>query len=94
VVLSAIDADIIKTYVELGLGIGILAGMAFDAKRDGGLRSIDASHLFPAATTRIGVRRGTYLRGFAYTFIELFAPHLSKKTVEQAMRGEGSDFEL
>jgi LysR family cys regulon transcriptional activator len=94
IVLSAIDADIIKTYVALGLGIGILASMAFDAKRDSNLRAIDAGHLFPSATTRIGLRRGAYLRGFAYTFIELFAPHLSKKTVEQAMRGKGSDFEL
>ncbi len=94
IVLTAIDADIIKTYVELGLGVGIVATMAFDAARDSGLIALDASHLFPSATTRIGLRRGTYLRGFAYTFIELFAPHLSKKTVEQAMRGEGSDFEL
>ena len=94
VVLTAIDADIIKTYVELGLGVGILAKMAFEPKRDAGLRSMDASHLFPSATTRIGLRRGTYLRGFAYTFIELFAPHLSRKAVDQAMLGEGSNFEL
>jgi LysR family cys regulon transcriptional activator len=94
VVLTAIDADIIKTYVELGLGVGILAKMAFDPKRDTGLRALDAGHLFPSATTRIGLRRGTYLRGYTYTFIELFAPHLSRKTVDQAMLGEGSDFEL
>lgn len=94
IVLTAIDADIIKTYVELGLGVGIVATMAFDPARDRGLIALDASHLFPSATTRIGLRRGTYLRGFAYAFIELFAPHLSKKAVEQAMRGEGSDFEL
>jgi LysR family transcriptional regulator, cys regulon transcriptional activator len=94
VVLTAIDADIIKTYVELGLGVGILANMAFDAGRDSGLRALDASHLFPSATTRLGLRRGAYLRGFVYTFIELFAPHLARKTVDQAMRGEGSDFEL
>ena len=94
VVLAAIDADVIKTYVELGLGVGILAKMAFDPKRDAALRAMDASHLFPSATTRIGLRRGAYLRGFAFTFIELFAPHLPRKMVEQAMKGEGTDFEL
>jgi LysR family transcriptional regulator, cys regulon transcriptional activator len=95
VVLSAQDSDVIKTYVELGLGIGILAKMAFDAKRDILLRAIDASHLFESSTTRLGIKRGAYLRRYAYDFIELFAPHLARNTVERAVRGEeGSRYDL
>jgi len=88
VVLSAQDSDVIKTYVELGLGVGILAKMAFDAKRDLNLRAIDASHLFESSTTRLGIKRGAYLRRYAYDFIELFAPQLARSTVERAVRGE------
>ena len=88
VVLSAQDSDVIKTYVELGLGVGILAKMAFDAKRDLNLRAIDASHLFESSTTRLGIKRGAYLRRYAYDFIELFAPQLACSTVERAVRGE------
>jgi LysR family cys regulon transcriptional activator len=95
VVLTALDADIIKTYVELGLGIGIMAKMAFDPERDLSLRMLDASHLFESSTTRIGVQQGAYLRGYAYDFIELFAPHLSRKVVDAAMGGKrGTDFVL
>ena len=95
VVLTALDADVIKTYVELGLGIGILAKMAFDPKRDRSLRSIDASHLFESSTTRLGIKRNAYLRRYAYEFIELFAPHLPREVVERAVRGEeGSRYEL
>ncbi len=83
--LTAIDADVIKTYVELGLGIGIIAQMAFDPQRDRGLHAIDASHLFEPNTTRIGIRRGTYLRAFVYDFIEMFAPHLTRPVVDTAM---------
>lgn len=85
VVLTAIDSDVIKTYVELGLGIGVLAKMAFDPERDRNLRMLDASHLFEPSTTRIGIRRGAYLRGYVYTFIELFAPHLNRAVVSAAM---------
>jgi LysR family transcriptional regulator, cys regulon transcriptional activator len=95
VVLTALDADVIKTYVELGLGVGILAKMAFDEKRDRGLRAIDASHLFESSTTRLGIKRGAYLRRYAYEFIELFAPHLPRGIVERTVRGEeGSRYEL
>jgi len=95
VVLSAQDSDVIKTYVELGLGVGILAKMAFDAKRDVMLRAIDASHLFESSTTRLGIKRGAYLRRYAYDFIELFAPHLARATVERAVRGEeGSRYDV
>ena len=95
VVLTALDADVIKTYVELGLGVGILAKMAFDSGRDRTLRAIDASHLFESSTTRLGVKRGAYLRRYAYEFIELFAPHLPRAIVERAVVGEeGSRYEL
>lgn len=95
VVLTALDADVIKTYVELGLGVGIMARMAFDEKRDRDLRAIDASHLFESSTTRLGIKRGAYLRRYAYQFIELFAPHLPRAIVEPAVMGaEGSRYEL
>lgn len=87
IVLAALDADVIKTYVELGLGVGIMAKMAFDPDRDRGLRALDASHLFESSTTRLGVRRGAFLRGYAYEFIQLFAPHLERKTVEKSVMG-------
>jgi LysR family cys regulon transcriptional activator len=85
VVLTAIDSDVIKTYVELGLGIGIVAMMAYDPKRDSALRALDASHLFEASTTRIGIRKNSYLRGYMYDFMEMFAPHLTRKVVMAAM---------
>ncbi|OIQ89319.1 HTH-type transcriptional regulator CysB [mine drainage metagenome] len=92
VVLTAIDADIIKTYVALGLGVGIMAAMAYQEKIDRGLRALDAAHLFESATTRIGVMKNAYLRGYAYAFIELFAPQLTRRAVEAALSGnEGSD---
>ena len=95
VVLSAQDSDVIKTYVELGLGVGILAKMAFDAKRDATLRAIDASHLFESSTTHLGLKRGAYLRRYAYDFIEQFAPHLPRATVERTVKGEeGSRYVL
>ena len=95
VVLSAQDSDVIKTYVELGLGVGILAKMAFDPKRDLNLRAIDASHLFESSTTRLGLKRGAYLRRYAYEFIEMFAPQLSREVIERSVRGEeGSRYEL
>lgn len=89
VVLTAIDADVIKTYVELGMGIGIVAMMAYDPKRDSHLRAIDASHLFEPSTTRIGIRKNSYLRGYTYEFIEMFAPHLNRETVDAAMHTKG-----
>lgn len=95
IVISALDADVIKTYVQLGLGIGIMAKMAFDPERDRTLRALDASHLFESSTTRLGIRRGSFLRSYTYEFIELFAPHLTRKSVAQAIAGEtGSDYQL
>ncbi|MCJ8311676.1 MAG: HTH-type transcriptional regulator CysB [Saccharospirillaceae bacterium] len=85
VVFTAADADVIKTYVRLGLGVGIVAHMAHDPVVDSDLVAIDASHLFKASITSIGIRKGTFIRGFMYKFIESFAPHLDKETVNKAM---------
>ena len=84
VVFTATDADVIKTYVRLGLGIGIMAQMAYDPIQDSDLVSLDVAHLFDYSTTMIGCRRGTFLRGFMYDFIELFAPHLTREVVAEA----------
>jgi LysR family transcriptional regulator, cys regulon transcriptional activator len=94
VALTAINADVIKTYVELGLGVGVVASMAFDTARDIALRMMDASHLFEPSTTRIALRRNAYLRRYVYDFIEMFAPHLSRSIIEKTMCGSGSDYEL
>lgn len=85
IVLTAIDADVIKTYVELGLGVGILAQMAFIPARDKHLRMINADHLFKTSTTRIAIRSNEHLRGYAYHFIKLFAPQLTQEVVTNAM---------
>lgn len=85
IVLNAIDADVIKTYVECGLGIAIVPEMTYDRKRDKGLRAIDAKHLFQANTIHIGIRRNNYLRGYVYSFIEMFAPRLKRVVVENAI---------
>lgn len=81
IVMSALDADVIKAYVEIGLGIGIVASMSFDPKRDTELRLLDSEHLFERNTSRIALRRGRYLRGFAYKFIELCSPALTEPVV-------------
>ena len=86
-VLTAMDADIIKTYVNLKLGIGLLATMAYDAERDTNLGMIDAGHLFPPSTTYLGVRRDAYLRGYMYEFIQLLAPQFERKAVDAALAG-------
>ncbi len=85
VVFTATDADVIKTYVRLGLGIGIVAHMAHDEEKDADLVALDASHLFESSTTVIGCRRGTFLRGYMYEFVEHFAPHLSREMVDLAL---------
>lgn len=83
---TASDADVIKTYVKMNLGVGIVASMAYDAEIDSELVSIDASHLFEASVTRIGFRRGTFLRAYMYEFIKLFAPHLTKEVIDDSMQ--------
>jgi LysR family cys regulon transcriptional activator len=85
IVFTATDADVIKTYVRLGVGIGVVATMAVDPKTDSDLVTIDASHLFKASTTKIGFRRGTFLRSYMFDFIERFAPHLNRNLITKAM---------
>jgi LysR family cys regulon transcriptional activator len=77
-----VDSDVIKTYVRLGLGVGIIASMAFDAELDSDLVALDISHLVPDSVTKIGFRKGTFLRGYMYEFIRAFAPHLTAEVVE------------
>ncbi|RQH07461.1 CysB family HTH-type transcriptional regulator [Paraburkholderia dinghuensis] len=86
VVLTAIDADVIKTYVELGMGVGVVAAMAFDPARDTGLVALDTQHLFEASTTRIGLRKGAFLRQYAYRLIEMFAPQLTEQQIASQLR--------
>src|ERR1700736_3784622 len=86
VALTAADADVIKTYVRLGLGVGIVADMALDPKQDRGLVSIDAAHLFPVHTTWIGFARDRLLRGYMYDLLAFLAPHLGRDVVDRAAR--------
>ena len=88
IVLTAMDSDVIKQYVALGMGVGIVASMAFDHGRDKGLRAVEASHLFAPNVTRLALRRGAYLRAYAYRFIEQFAPGLTRADIDRAMQGE------
>jgi LysR family cys regulon transcriptional activator len=90
VVLSAVDADVSKAYVEMGLGIAILATIAFDARRDSNLRIIDARHLFTPSTLRVVVRRNSYLRSYMQAFIRMFAPTLPDSAIEQALAGQAT----
>jgi LysR family cys regulon transcriptional activator len=93
VVFTASDADVIKTYVKLGLGVGIVASMAYDKTLDSELTCLDASHLFDSSVTRIGFRKGTYLRTYMFDFMKIFAPHLQKELVDEAL-STGSQAEL
>jgi LysR family transcriptional regulator, cys regulon transcriptional activator len=94
VVLTALDSDVIKTYVELGLGVGIIAQMAYDPTRDSQFDKLDAAHLFAASTTRLALRRGVYLRGFVYEFITLFAPQFDRSATDAALQGKAESYEL
>jgi len=86
VVFTAVDADVIKTYVRLGMGVGIIANMAYDATRDNDLVALNASALFDYSVTRIGFRRGTLLRAYMVEFMRMFAGHQADPTVEQVIR--------
>jgi LysR family cys regulon transcriptional activator len=94
IVMSALDADVIKTYVELGLGVGIVASMAYHPKKDEGLTLLDGADIFPINTTRIAVRRGHYLRGFAYRFIELCSADLTENAVRAALAPSKDELDL
>ena len=94
ILLEAIDADVIKTYVELGMGVGIIAGMAFDPERDKNLRSIAVGNLFGMNVSRIALKQGAYLRSYIYTFIELLSPTLNRKLIDQVLQGKEDNYEL
>ena len=79
IVLSALDADVIKSYVELGMGVGIIAALAFNPERDQGLQLLDCSHLFPENVTRLAVREGQLLRQYAYDFIGLCSERVQEQ---------------
>lgn len=94
IILEAIDADVIKTYVEIGMGIGIVAGLAYDTEKDRNLKVIPVGHLFGNNITHLGIKQGAYLRSFVYTFIELFSPTLTRKIVEQAMSTKADTYDI
>jgi LysR family cys regulon transcriptional activator len=91
VAITARDSDVIKTYVRLGLGVGIVASVAIEPDKDTDLAVIDASSLFPIHTTWVGFRRGTLLRNFAYDFIQLFGPHLNRRLVDRAIEARDAE---
>ena len=91
VVFTAVDADVIKTYVRLGLGIGIIASLAFNPEEDHGLVAIKADELFDFSVTNIGFRRDSYLRSYMYDFIRYFAPHLTPSIVRKSLSTTGRD---
>lgn len=94
VVLTAVDPDVTKAYVERGMGIAVLSGLAYDPVKDGKLGIAEASHLFQSSLLNISVRRHTYLRSFVLSFIELYAPHLSRSLVQKALDGAEPDLSL
>ncbi|HUQ27697.1 MAG TPA: CysB family HTH-type transcriptional regulator [Usitatibacter sp.] len=94
VVLTALDSDVIKSYVSLGLGVGIISQRAFRAGKDEGLKALDCDHLFPAQTTRLAFKRGTYLRSYTVEFIRLFAPHVTAVDLKQLEQGHAEDFSI
>jgi LysR family cys regulon transcriptional activator len=90
IVLSATDADVMKTYVKTGLGIAIVAHTAFDRHKDPGLKMIDARHLFESSTVHIGLKRSSYLSNHMVHFIELFAPRISRAQIDEAVNGSSA----
>ncbi len=97
VALTAWDSDVIKKYVREGLGVGILANVAINGEEDGDLKVRDGSHLFPVHTTWAGFRRGMLLRGFMYEFLQMLAPHLTPRVVQEAEKSlsqEGVDHDF
>jgi LysR family cys regulon transcriptional activator len=94
VALTALDSDVIKSYVSLGLGVGIISGRAFRKGKDEGLRALDCTHLFPVQTTRLAYKRGAYLRNYTVEFIRLFAPHVRGQDLKQLDAATGEDFSI
>jgi LysR family cys regulon transcriptional activator len=94
IVLTALDSDVIKSYVALGLGAGIISSRAFRAGKDEGLVALDCDHLFPAQTTRLAFRRGAYLRGYTTEFIRLLAPHVRREDLATLAAGAAETFDI
>jgi LysR family cys regulon transcriptional activator len=94
VVLTALDSDVIKSYVSLGLGVGIISSRAFRAGKDEGLKALDCDHLFPTQTTRLAYKRGAYLRNYTVEFIRLFAPHVRGADLKQLEAAAGENFSI
>jgi DNA-binding transcriptional LysR family regulator len=94
IVLTALDSDVIKSYVALGLGVGIISARAFRKANDTGLKALDCDHLFPAQTTRLAYRRGGYLRGYTVEFIRLFAPHVRADDLKQLEAAARDNFSI
>jgi LysR family transcriptional regulator, cys regulon transcriptional activator len=92
--LSALDSDVIKSYVALGLGVGIISQRAFREGKEDGLVAVDTSHLFPAQVTRIAYRRGAYLRAYAVEFIRLFAPRFAPADFKALEAPDRQDFQI
>ena len=94
IALSALDSDVIKSYVSLGLGVGIISQRAFREGKEDGLVALACDHLFPAQTTRLAFKRGAYLRGYTVEFIRLFAPNVHAGDLKRLATGEGADFSI
>ena len=94
IVLTALDSDVIKSYVSLGLGVGLISSVAFDRAKDRGLTLLPADHLLPVQTTRLAFRKGAWLRGYTVEFIRLFVPHLTREALAKLAAGRGEDFAL
>ena len=94
VVLTALDSDVIKSYVTLGLGVGIISSRAFRKASDTGLKALDCDHLFPTQTTRLAYRRGAYLRSYTVEFIRLFAPHVRGQDLKQLEAAARENFSI
>lgn len=94
IALTALDSDVIKSYVALGLGVGIVSSMAVARAREEGLEALDAAHLFPTQVTRLAFRRGAWLRGFTVEFVRLFSPHTSAQGLKRLAEGGAADFDI
>ena len=94
IMLTALDSDVIKSYVVLGLGVGIISSRAYRKGKDEGLRALDCTHLFPAQTTRLAYKRGAYLRTYTVEFIRLFAPHVRGADLKQLEAAAGENFSI
>ena len=94
IALSALDSDVIKSYVSLGLGVGVISSRAYREGKEDGLVALDCSHLFPVQTTRLAYRRSAYLRGYAVEFIRLLAPSVRGEDLKQLEAAAGENFSI